>query len=826
MNVKQLNRLFARAMYGMAIVAMVLSLVGVVYAQDEAPFLRAFPDGNAVDGGDWPLDATVYIAINDPATADNPDYEDSATVVASDEGWISTYVRFDFDGVYDLKQGDVVTMTSGAVSQIYTVRQLFVENIDLASQIVSGTVDGQQTVHVWVGAADEYVESNGAGNWTVDLSAYDEPMLFPGVCGNAEAWGENNANSTIIDWCVPRPFWRDDFDGQLAEGWDWINENSDKWNLTENSGFLRIYAALNGAGSENLLFHPVVDGDFMIKTHLLFEPDTNFQFAGLVIWQDEYNFLQLGRAFCDVADVCVGNGLYFDRVEGGNPIGGNFATPIGNPSDVYLRLERRGDMVRAFYSMDEGITWYEIGIHWIPEDFEVNGVGLTASQDIYTPDWDIPADFDFFELTEGWGFLPEGFHDYDEGNVPDWACNAGGWAADPDDRETDVNIEIVVDDQTVANLVAGEFRQDLYDAEVCVDGNCSFSTSLWDVVTANEPHRVDTWAIDTWTDEYVLLSNSAKIITCQTEAPPNPFIAVSLTERWFWVNNFTPETPVTFYIYDDKDDENTIFEFNRNTDESGNVTIEGWEHGWLPEPGDYIVATDGFNTKDLVLEHITLDVFDPDNDFLSGEVAYPERSVDIGVGNENGEQWMNVTADGNSHWEADFTLPGYEFDITEDMWAGAHVNDEDGDVTAAHNTGPVFVFPDFQDEVFVTSEDEIILGTGWGACTPGLVTAWLHAADYHWYMDGNPIVSSKQATNYWGPVASRGPNTACLIGTGELWAASWRYSIGSLSVGDYEISLIYGTDHKMTDGGDSDGDGRLDFYQQLEANVTIHVIEP
>jgi len=310
------------------------------------------------------------------------------------------------------------------------------------------------------------------------------------------------------------------------------------------------------------------------------------------------------------------------------------------------------------------------------------------------------------------------------------------------------------------------------------------------------------------------------------ESPPNPFIAVSLTERWFWANNFTPEAPVTFYIYDDKDDANTIFEFSRNTDESGNVTIEGWEHGWLPEPGDYIVATDGSIVKDLELEYITLDVFDPGNDFLSGIAAYPERSVDIGVGNENGEQWMNVTADNNSQWVADFTLPGYEFDITEDMWAGAHVNDEDGDVTAAHNSGPVFVFPGFQDEVFVTSEDEIILGIGWGACTPGLVTAWLQTADYHWYMDGNPILSSEQAAHYWSPVESRGSNPACLIGAGNLWVASWRYSIESLPVGDHEVSLIYGTDHKLTDGGDSDGDGQLDFYQQLEANVTIHVIEP
>jgi Tol biopolymer transport system component len=72
-----------------------------------------------------------------------------------------------------------------------------------------------------------------------------------------------------------------------------------------------------------------------------------------------------------------------------------------------------------------------------------------------------------------------------------------------------------VDHQTVANLVAGEFRQDLLDAGVCVDGNCSFSTALWGLISSYEPHRVDVWAQDD-TGEWVLLSNSAKTLTCRT----------------------------------------------------------------------------------------------------------------------------------------------------------------------------------------------------------------------------------------------------------------------------------------------------------------------
>jgi hypothetical protein len=204
----------------------------------------------------------------------------------------------------------------------------------------------------------------------------------------------------IVDWWIPEPnVWREDFEGFLAGVWSWVNENPELWNLTEQPGSLRIYASQYPTGGENLLLRPVPEGDFIIETHLLFEPDTNFQFAGVVIFQDESNFLQLGRAFCDIAGPCVGNGIYFDHAQDGVGIGGNFATISDPPYEVYLRLERIGDMVTGFYSPDGG-TWSEIGTHWLPPGFQINGIGLTASQDFFTEEWDIPADFDYFELTE------------------------------------------------------------------------------------------------------------------------------------------------------------------------------------------------------------------------------------------------------------------------------------------------------------------------------------------------------------------------------------------------------------------------------------------
>ena len=655
---------------------------GAAYAQEEpSPFLRAFPDGNAVDGGNWPLGASVHLAIDDPTTTEiAPDHEQDATVIESPWDWISTYVRFDFDGAYDLKRGDKVTLSAGEISRYLIVPDLWVTTVDVDADIVAGTAEPGTLVHLFIGGdAELFVTAEPGGAWVADFASIGFD-LQPGMSGAAEVWFDEFNDSTIFDWSAPPPPpiphfivfpeweffdgldwpdgatvsisvegkpecnlereswggffngnfpegcnveigdkvtfddgttnpthtvqnlsvtavdpdantvagtadpdaqlqvwahqqsvppvdvvagedgtwladltgvydivpgtggrsqitdeagnatavdwsapwptpWRDEFDGALDEGWYWVNENPAKWNLTENPGFLRIYTSPYGTGGENLLLRPVAQGDFMIKTRLLFEPDTNFQFAGLVIWQDENNFLQLGRAFCDIPDVCVGNGIYFDHVSDGTIVDGNFATQFDNPfnlAESYLRLERRGDMVKAFYS-HEGITWTEIGTHWIPSDFQVNGVGLTASQDFYTPDWDIPADFDFFELTEGWGFLPEGFHDYDSGDVPSWACNAGGWAVDPDDRNADIWVEVDVDGVPLPNWVpANEFRQDLLDAGLCVDGSCGFFTSLWGTVSVYEPHSVVAYAQDIPSGEWVQLSNSPKTLTCRT----------------------------------------------------------------------------------------------------------------------------------------------------------------------------------------------------------------------------------------------------------------------------------------------------------------------
>ena len=501
------------------LIIVIVAIVGL--SQSTQPALAQSPRIVASIAGDWfwttdfAPNAPLLLSIFD-SQGGNLLWSDSRT---ADE-WGFVLVGFEDHGI-DLIPDYYLVVSDGSSEKALVLETITMEFFDTHQDFMAGTAPPSRPV--WVSAGTQFDQTGMwatvdlvSGVWTAEFSTipFDiteamRPWSFAQIFDD-----DDDANEASPP---PPPVWRDEFDGPLDESWYWVRENPDKWGFID--GFLRIFASPyptgGETGGENLLLRPVAPGDFIIKTRLLFEPDTNFQFAGLVIWQDESNFLQFGRAFCDLEGLCVGNGIYFDKILGGNLTDSNFATPVDSPNEAYLRLERRGDMVRAFFSY-EGTSWYEIGTHWIPADFQVNGVGLTASQDYNTTDWDIPADFDFFELSEGWGFLPEGFHDHDQGDVPSWACNAGGWAADPDDRAARLNVEIVVDHETIATPIAEEFRQDLLDAGVCEGGNCGFFASLWGSISSYEPHSVATWAQDSSSGEWVLLNNSPKDITCRT----------------------------------------------------------------------------------------------------------------------------------------------------------------------------------------------------------------------------------------------------------------------------------------------------------------------
>lgn len=654
-----------------SILAIALPLNGSIFAQSSLPYLRAFPDTDFVDGYRWLPGEAVTLQLNDHIYG---------PVVAAADGSVGFWTTED-----DLAAGNVLTMQGQENIVTYTVRALDITGIDIESQTVTGSVDGPQTVHAWVGGIDVYTEADEFGNWTADVS----PGLVPGICGNAEAWGDPASDSsTIISWCTDKiPLWRDEFEGSLAEGWSWINENPEEWNLTGSPGALRIYTAPSGTGGENLLLRPVVQGNFAVETHLFFTPDTDFQFAGLVIYQDEDTFLQLGSAYCDVEGPCVGDGIYFDYVSAGGLVDGNFATPAENPfnpAEAYLRLERRGNMVRAFYSQD-GVSWIIIGDHWIPSDFVINGIGLTASQDFFTGGWSVPADFDYFELTQGWGFLPEGYHDYESGDVPGWWCNAGGWAVDPDDRGSHLYVEISVNNVPLADwALADQYRSDLESAGLCVGGNCGFKTTLWGQVPTYEPFDVAAYAQDIPSGEWVRLYNTPKTLTCRTydiyAFDPLTGITTLLTPNLTDTNEFNPSwSPNGKQIaHDVLFDDGSFGVYITNVKTGKSIPLAGAENGndavWSPngkwitfdrDSSLYMILAEGGEPR-LIRENGVSADWAPNAKRLVFTDAGNGSIGTVSIYGDDGPETIVASAGSNPVWSPDGKWIAYEFN--GDLW--------------------------------------------------------------------------------------------------------------------------------------------------------------
>jgi regulation of enolase protein 1 (concanavalin A-like superfamily) len=202
---------------------------------------------------------------------------------------------------------------------------------------------------------------------------------------------------TIAPTEIPSNVFRDDFDNSLAEGWNILREVSTHWSLTDKPGSWRVTlipGTFDGFIPElptNVLLREAPKDDFEIATLVHFTPTSNYQFAGLFVYQDDQNVVQLGRSYCDRPDACVGNGIYFDSI--GNVID-SIATVTTNPSLAYLRLRREGTTYTGYYSED-GENWTIIGQHI--SNINPVQVGLMAGQALEV---ETTADFEYFTMEE------------------------------------------------------------------------------------------------------------------------------------------------------------------------------------------------------------------------------------------------------------------------------------------------------------------------------------------------------------------------------------------------------------------------------------------
>lgn len=188
----------------------------------------------------------------------------------------------------------------------------------------------------------------------------------------------------------------DDFAAtDLDAGWTWINE--DRWSLTERPGYLRIYTQQPEVDPTYLLRAPA-DAIGAIWSHVEVDPAARLQSAGIVVYQDGENWLDL-RRFSTSDETFVMLRLQVDgdlQTQSGTSVG-ELASPV-------LRIRREGgEWVAEFATVEEAQADRWGLVARVTADFAEPQVGVIASA---SESDDLPVDVDDFCLDSLGGGTP------------------------------------------------------------------------------------------------------------------------------------------------------------------------------------------------------------------------------------------------------------------------------------------------------------------------------------------------------------------------------------------------------------------------------------
>jgi hypothetical protein len=134
-------------------------------------------------------------------------------------------------------------------------------------------------------------------------------------------------------------------------------------------------------------------------------------------------------------------------------------------------------------------------------------------------------------------------------------------------------------------------------------------------------------------------------------------------------------------------------------------------------------------------------------------------------------------------------------------------------------------------EYTVNPDETVYLVFGWGACNQGLLKAAQNAFGLEITLDGEPFYQMVKKDPYWGAPYPIGPFEECIPAESASPVESdWFFPLDLSQFEldeEYEFSTSMWVDHQITDGFDSDGDGKPDFYSGVlySGTVTLTVTE-
>ncbi len=279
-----------------------------------------------------------------------------------------------------------------------------------------------------------------------------------------------------------------------------------------------------------------------------------------------------------------------------------------------------------------------------------------------------------------WGY-PEGFHDGAEGSTDQYGCVAFGWASDPDDRERDLQVQVLSDGAVVASSIAELPREDLA-AEACPpDGTCAWSVDLSGQISPDADHVITAQAYDEETDSWMNLEGTGKTLNCSTPAPWfTVFPQQDVVEGWDWplgtVLQLTVDDPATPGEVDFAAEETVV-----------HTPWESWQHWvWFDlsgqydlKPGDVVTVSGAGLTQTHVVQPLSVYAINVANQTVLG-AALPGTHLTLWSWEDPVQQRVEATANAGGIWSAHFEEIG--FDLLPGYTVRAEVWDEFGNDTA------------------------------------------------------------------------------------------------------------------------------------------------
>jgi hypothetical protein len=230
------------------------------------------------------------------------------------------------------------------------------------------------------------------------VSHWNEHTLSPpGVWANLSQGGSSGTGTSSGSVVEVGSMWIDTFEASsLDQEWWWVRESSSYWNLDTGNGTLDIKTQQgtlygNADDARNILLRDAPGGDFILETHVHYLPSYNYQNAGIIVYENDGNYLLLGRAHCDH---CGGNMIFFDYEENGQVHGTGEGFSTSELSEAYLKIVKQGSTYSGYYSSD-GEDWRLVhrhtGVGVNPTGVGVATLGSTEGAMVRTAEFDYVA---------------------------------------------------------------------------------------------------------------------------------------------------------------------------------------------------------------------------------------------------------------------------------------------------------------------------------------------------------------------------------------------------------------------------------------------------